>query len=278
MNGVYNPKKAQQKSYVRRRSARFQGKKVALNKDLRDFVEEKLKDDISPGAISGRLKHHEKDLPFASKDSIYRFLKSPYGRVLEHEREQKMKRGKRRRKVLSKLSDRRFIDERPNSIEMRKNVGDIEGDFIVSGKTGKGSLLVLVDRKTRASFVEKIFPVTIEEVHEAFLRIQKRFPETKSMTTDNDILFQKHKELEKLLGIKIYFCHPYHSWEKGTVENTNKIIRRDIPKGNDISKYSKAFIQRLEEKLNRRPLKCLNYLTPKEALLAHRNEQRPKKS
>ncbi|QQR54385.1 IS30 family transposase [Candidatus Peregrinibacteria bacterium] len=98
------------------------------------------------------------------------------------------------------------------------------------------------------------------------------------MTTDNDILFQKHKELEKLLGIKIYFCHPYHSWEKGTVENTNKIIRKDIPKGSDISKYSKAFIQRLEEKLNRRPLKCLNYLTPKEALLVHREITKLKKS
>ncbi|QQR54351.1 IS30 family transposase [Candidatus Peregrinibacteria bacterium] len=197
---------------------------------------------------------------------------------MEYEREQKTKHRRKRPKVLSKLSDRTFINERPNRIEMREDVGDIEGDFIVSGKTGKGSLLVAVDRKLRVSFLEKIFPVTIEEVHEAFLRIQKRFPELQSMTTDNDILFQKHKELEKLLGIKIYFCHPYHSWEKGTVENTNKIIRKDIPKGSDISKYSKAFIQRLEEKLNRRPLKCLNYLTPKEALLVHREITKLKKS
>ncbi|QQR55655.1 helix-turn-helix domain-containing protein [Candidatus Peregrinibacteria bacterium] len=77
VNGSYNPKKAQQKSYVRRRSARFQGKKVAMNKKLRDFVEEKLRDDISPAAISGRLKCQEGALPFASKDSIYRFLKAP---------------------------------------------------------------------------------------------------------------------------------------------------------------------------------------------------------
>ncbi len=249
-----------------------------MNKKLRDFVEEKLRDDISPAAISGRLKCQEEALPFVSKDSIYRFLKSPYGRVLEYEREQKRKRGRCRRKVALKLSDRTFIDERPNSIETRENVGDIEADFIVSGKTGKGSLLVLVDRKLRVSFLEKIFPVNIEEVHQAFLRIQKRFPELKSMTTDNDILFQKHKELEKILGIKIYFCHPYHSWEKGTVENTNKIIRKDIPKGSDISRCSKAFIQRLEEKLNRRPLKCLNYLTPNEALFEHRKNHHSRKS
>ena len=249
-----------------------------MNKELRDFVEEKLRDDVSPAAISGRLKCQEEALPFVSKDSIYRFLKSPYGRALEYEREQKIKRGRHRRKIPSKLSDRTFIDERPNSIEMRENIGDVEGDFIVSGKTGKGSLLVVVDRKFRISFLEKIFPVTIEEVHQAFLRIQKRFPELQSMTTDNDILFQKHKELENLLGIKIYFCHSYHSWEKGTVENTNKVIRRDIPKGRDLSKYSKAFIQRLEEKLNRRPLKCLNYLTPKEALSEHREKMKFKKS
>ncbi|QQR54464.1 IS30 family transposase [Candidatus Peregrinibacteria bacterium] len=180
MNGSYNPKKAQQKSYVRRRSARFQGKKVAMNKKLRDFVEEKLRDDISPAAISGRLKCQEGALPFASKDSIYRFLKSPYGRALEYEREQKTKHRRKRPKVLSKLSDRTFINERPNRIEMREDVGDIEGDFIVSGKTGKGSLLVAVDRKLRVSFLEKIFPVTIEEVHEAFCESKNVFQSFKA--------------------------------------------------------------------------------------------------
>jgi IS30 family transposase len=77
----------------------------------------------------------------------------------------------------------------------------------------------------------------------------------KTITTDNDILFQKHEELEKILSVDIYFCHPYHSWEKGSIENANKCIRKYIPKGSNISKYSKKYIHFVEEKLNKRFMK-----------------------
>lgn len=140
----------------------------------------------------------------------------------------------------------------------------MEADFIVSGKGGGGILLVVVDRKSRATFLKLLRIVKIEFVHEAFLEIQKRYPYMKSMTLDNDILFRKHTELSSFLGIPLYFCRPYHSWEKGTVENTNKYIRRDIPKGRDLSKYTDEYIQSLEEKLNRRSMKRLNYKTPSE--------------
>jgi len=116
------------------------------------------------------------------------------------------------------------------------------------------------------TFLELILEVTIENVHQAFQRIKKRFPELKTITTDNDILLQRHKELEALLNVKIYFCDPYSSWQKGTVENSNKYVRRDIPKGSNMSKCSSRFIKSIEEKLNRRPLKCLSYKTPKEVL------------
>ena len=92
----------------------------------------------------------------------------------------------------------------------------------------------------------------------------------KTMATDNDLLLERHRELEKLLGIKMYFCHQYHSWEKGTIENTNGVIRRDIPKGSDISRYSKRYIQKLEAKLNRRSMECLEDRTPQEVLDRHR--------
>lgn len=265
VNQVYDPHKAHQKAYVRRKISKFQGKKIAMHGALRSFVEEKLKDDLSPAAIAGRLKYQEKEIPYASKNSIYRFLESPYGRSIEDGRLQKHRNRHRHRKKLGTLNDRTFIDQRPQAINRRTRIGDVEGDFIVSGKAGKGVLLVVVDRKIRIAFLEKICPVSIEKVHVAFLLIKKHFPEMKTMTTDNDILFQHHKKLEKLLRIKIYFCHPYHSWEKGTVENTNKYIRKDIPKSSDISRYSKSFIQSIEQKLNRRPMKCLNYLTPREA-------------
>ena len=245
-----------------------------MNSHLRTFVEEKLRDDLSPAAIGGRLAGHEHDLPSASKDSIYRFLKSPYGRKVEYERQKKYSYRKRHNSKSRQLKNRTFIDARPKSIERRSRVGDSEGDFIVSGKNGKGILLVVVDRKLRISFLEQILKITIAEVHLAFLRIKKRFPEMKTMTTDNDILFQRHEELEKLLDIAIYFCHPYHSWEKGTVENTNKYIRKDIPKSSDLSNYSRKFIKLVEEKLNRRPMKCLKYFTPSEVLAQHRKRKR----
>ena len=116
----------------------------------------------------------------------------------------------------------------------------------------------MVDRKIRKTFIEKILPVSIKNFEQAFLRIKKRFPEMRTATTDNDLLLQHHRRLEKLLNVKIYFCHPYHSWEKGSIEHMNGVIREDIPKGSEISKYSKRFIRKIEEKINRRPMECLN--------------------
>lgn len=92
-----------------------------------------------------------------------------------------------------------------------------------------------------------------------------------TLTLDNDILFQKHKELERSLKIKIYFTEPYSSWQKGTVENINKHIRKYIPKGSDISKYSIEEIQQIQDILNDRFMKILKYQTPREVLEKHRS-------
>jgi transposase, IS30 family len=145
---------------------------------------------------------------------------------------------------------------------------------VVSGKGGSGILLVVVDRRLRVTFLELILEVSITTVHDAFVRIKQRFPEMKSLTLDNDILFRKHTELAVLLDVSIYFCHPYHSWEKGTVENVNKYIRRDVPKGRDLSKLDSSFITSLEQKLNRRPMKCLGYATPQERLDGYRHKKK----
>ncbi len=148
----------------------------------------------------------------------------------------------------------------------------MEADFIVSGRDGHGILLVVVCRKLRVAFLKLIHDVTIDEVHKAFVNIQHRFPEIKTLTLDNDILFKMHKVLEKLLNIKIYFCHPYHSWEKGSVENTNKIIRKFIPKSSDLSRYNHEGIGTIEEYLNDRFMRCLKYKTPAEVIKKHRQK------
>ena len=122
--------------------------------------------------------------------------------------------------------------------------------------------------------LEKITEITVNNVHLAFGRIKKRFPELKSATLDNDILFQKHEELAEILDIKIFFCDPYSSWQKGTVENVNWHIRKYIPKGSDISKYSKKRIREIEDKLNNRMLECLKFMSPKEKLERYRKNKK----
>ena len=267
VRGRYDPVKAKHKAYVRRHNAKYQGKKIVEHKKLKIFVDACLLNGQSPEDISGRLKYkYEKGLPRISKDSIYRYTKSVHGRRIEAKLLKKKRRTKKRKR-LGTLDGRTFIDKRPKHINARTKIGHAEFDFIVSGKSGKGILLVVADRKLRVSFLEPIYAVSIKNVHLAAQKIKKRYPEWQTGTTDNDLLFARHKELEKELNIKIYFCHPYHSWEKGTIENTNGEIRKELPKGSDISKYSKSFFKKIEKKLNDRFMKCLRYRTPCEALL-----------
>lgn len=237
-------------------------------------MEEKLYDDQSPENIAKRIKKHEKQLPDVSKNCIYRYIKSVYGRWVEYHRsKRKKRRWSRRRRSKKKLTDRKFIDERPEIVGKRRRIGDAEADFLVSGKTGKGVILNISDRKSRTPFLEQILNPTLDNVSHAFLRIKKRFPELKTITTDNDLLLRHHKELEKLLNVAIYFCHPYSSWEKGTVENINGQIRKDIPKSSDISKYPKQFIRKIENKLQRKIYACLDHLTPSEVLIKSRKQK-----
>lgn len=269
--GEYDSEKAQFKAYFRRHQASFRGKKIVANSNLRSFVDEALSDGQSPEAIAGRLKFQEKHLPYVSKDTIYRYQKSPYGKLLGIRIKTKSKLKESRK--ITKLKDRVFLENRPKIIEKRGRVGDLEADFIVSGKDGKGVVLTAVCRKTRVAFLEKIDEVTVDNVHLTFLKIKKRFPEIETLTLDNDILFKMHKTLEAILQTPIYFCHPYHSWEKGSIENVNMEIRKYIPKGSNLSQYSYEYIRAVERRLNDRFMQCLKYKTPQEKL----NESRKNK-
>jgi transposase, IS30 family len=231
------------------------------------FVDTQLLLDQSPEAMSGRLKNKlEKGLPYISKESIYRYLRSIHGRAIEAQLRKKKKRRIKKR-TSGVLDGRTFIDKRPKSSNDRMRIGDAEFDFIVSGKEGKGILLIVVDRKLRMTFIEPIYKVSIKNVHKAAMKIKCRYKEWHTGTTDNDLLFARHRELEQELAIKIFFCHPYHSWEKGTVENTNGEIRKYFPKGSDVSKYSSLFFKDIEKKLNNRFMKCSHFRTPCEVLI-----------
>jgi IS30 family transposase len=278
--GVYDPKKAHAKSQVRRKAAKFQGKKIVANKALQAFVETELLNQQSASAISGRLASGAEGLPYVSRDTIEQYVCSVHGRRIEYELKLLKRKNKHRHKkrpAAERLQNRTSIDDRPSVIANRERVGDIEADFIVSGKTGTGYLLTVVDRKIRFGFIRKILPVTIANMEQAFLDVKKAFPELKSITTDNDLLFRHHQRLEVLLGVPIYFCDPYASWQKGSIENLNKHVRKYIPKGSDISQYADEYIQFIEHRLNSRFMSVLDYKTPQECLAAFRLEAKKKK-
>lgn len=156
------------------------------------------------------------------------------------------------------------IEKRPKRIEKRLQFGHFEGDFIESGKDGRGSLLVLVERKTRYPFIEYCLDRSTAKVNEMIFRLLRNTP-IESLTLDNDLSFQKHQALSEMIDAIVFFCHPFTSSEKGTVENRNRAIRRTLPKKTDLSQVSEKTIRLIEMKLRNRPMKCLNYWTPQEA-------------
>lgn len=266
----YDADYAQHRTNVRKKYERVRGNTIPKHRALQQTIDAYLLDDQSPEHTAERIRRYHPELPSVSGVTIRAYIASPYGRRIEAHRRKLTRRRGGRKKRQPRISDKRMIGTRPRYINARKRVGDAEGDFIVSGKDGNGMLLVVTDRKTRASFLEKIHPVSIPAVERAFGRMVKRFPEMKTLTLDNDLLFVHHKRLEKQFALRIYFCEPRKAWQKGGVENRNRIIRKYIPKGSDISQYSRPFIRRLEEKLQRRIMKCLRYKTPAEVLAAHR--------
>jgi IS30 family transposase len=247
---------------------------------LQQFVDKALLSGQSPEAVAGRLKAGlEPGLPYVSRDTIETYVASVHGRQIEYQLKvlkatQKPKHRKKRSGAEPSYGDEKvYIDDRPDVIANRERVGDLEVDFIVSGKTGTGYCLTAADRKLRVGFIRKLLPVTVANALKALQDIQRQFPELCSITTDNDILFRYYKQLEDALGVPFYFCHSYSSWEKGSVEHFNGQARKYIKKGSDISQYGEEYIHMTEEKLNGRWLEVLGYRTPHEALAEYRAVQ-----
>ena len=270
--GIYDPSKAHTKSQVRRAAAKYQGRKIAINPGLRRFVEAALLSQQSPAAIAGRLATRIEGLPYVSRETIEKYIKSVYGRRVEYALKllKQKRRMHSRPAVVPHLQNRTSIHDRPVAATNRERIGDVEADFIVSGKNGKGYLLTVVDRKIRFGIIRRILPVTIANMEQAFLEVKLQFPELATITTDNDLLFRHHKQLEALLGVPIYFCDPYASWQKGSIENLNKHVRKYIRKGSDISSYTREYTQFVAKRLNSRFMGVLGYKTPKECLAEHR--------
>lgn len=263
----YSRQRAQQKARLRRKNSKLQCLKVAMDPELKKFVTENIENDQSPEAIAGRLKKIETHLQYASMKAIYKFVHSPHGRPIEkhlYSKAVKRRGGAKRGTRKVSIDGRIMIDKRPKSIEKREEFGHFEGDFIESGKDGKGSLIVLVERKTRYPFLVYTDNKTTAHINALIAKTLDGVP-VKSLTLDNDISFQKHEELSELVGAVVFFCNPYHSWEKGTVENRNRAVRRYAPKRTDFSSVPYERFAEIETILRTRFMKCLIFKTPQEA-------------
>ncbi len=267
VNGVYNAKKADMKAYQKRWRSKTQCMKVNQDPKLKKFVIDSMtNEDQSPEGISGRLKHVETGLQYASTKAIYNFVGSPNGRQVErhlYSNAVHKKPGKKRGTPIT-IDGRTMIDKRPKKVESRLEFGHYEGDFIESGKDGDGSLLVLVERRTRYPFLCYLDDRSNANVNRIVEELLHGLP-VKSFTVDNDISFQKHEELSELLEATVFFCHPQCPHEKGTVENRNKAIRRYVKKRTDLSKIALEQFREVERKLRDRFMGCLGYKTPREA-------------
>lgn len=266
MRGIYRADRAQKKADRRRKQAKQKCLKVAMNPILKEYVTKALEDDQSPEGISGRMREIDTHIQYASTKAIYHFIGSSHGGPLEHHlyrKRVKRKGGPKRGTKAAGDTTKVSIEKRSRKANERLEFGHFEGDFIESGKAGYGSLLVLVERKTRYPFIIYTKNRTTLTVNDLIAGCLGGIP-VRSITLDNDLSFQKHEELSALVEAVVYLTHPYNSAEKGTVENRNGRIREFVPKGCDISQIPPEVILQAEQHLRTRFMKCLGFRTPKE--------------
>ncbi len=254
VHGSYVAEKANHKAYATRWRAKRDCLKVAMDAFLTPFVTEKLKKKWSPKQISGHLKVEYGII--CSAKAIYRFAESRCLESCLFWRWNKRKGGRKKDRHGTPKDGRAYIDERP---VLTGEVGHLELDFIVS-KLSSWVLLVVVDRVAKRTLIKKLPNRKRSTIRTALSALLKDAV-VRSITTDNDIAFTCWRELEVLLNTRIYFTHPYHSWEKGLVENTNRWIRCFVPKRRDIETVTEKEIEEILSFLNDRPRECLGFVS-----------------
>lgn len=239
------------------------------------FVREHLRapDHWTPEEINGRLPriHPGKSI---CTESIYQYIYSKGARkyklweLLPNARKKRMKKGGRRVQRASKIPNAVSIDLRPEIVSQRARVGDWETDNVIGKQTDKTALSVTVERLTRLTILS-LTRKSADSKTEALINRLVEFPDQAriTLTADNGAENTNHQEIKQSLGLDVFFCHTYHSWEKGTVENTNGRIRRFIPKGVSLDCLTEDQIKEWEYRLNSTPRKCLGFLTPYEKML-----------
>ena len=240
-------------------------KPVKLTDSVQRILIPYIKDDWSPEQIAGRLKITGELM--ISHETIYKFIsqdKTNGGQLYKHLRGKHKYRKKYGSYSRFKQRHKKSISSRPKAADNRERVGDWEIDTVVSKKS-KDVLVTIVDRKTRFTLMRKCRNRTTREVMEASrLCFVNNKAIVHTITADNGLEFSGFKKLENWFNLDFFFAHPYSSWERGTNENTNGLIRQYFPKGASFKRVWSTDVKRVQDKLNNRPRKTLGFKTPKE--------------
>ena len=256
----YRPKQAHR--FVQQRRRKAIAKRISAETWAQ--IDKKIRQDWSPEQISGWLKANTETA--VSHEWIYQHVyldKRTGGNLHKHLRCQKKRRKRtgdydRRGKIPNQVS----IEDRPEIVEKRERLGDWEADTII-GAGKRGAIVTLVDRKSRFTLLKQVARRTAAAVEDAILELLKPYQaHTHTITCDNGKEFANHQSLAEKLKANVFFAHPYSSWERGTNENTNGLIRQYFPKGSDFSSITDHQISFVKERLNTRPRKCLDFQAP----------------
>lgn len=269
--GYYLPHKAHERAVLRNQHSHRRER--LKDSRIRSYVRRRIKADWSPELTAGRWNtlHPESSI---SHEAIYQWIYIDAKELipcLVRAHKKRQSRGYSRKHKKSHIPNRISLLERPEDATFRTRVGHWETDTAVS-RQSKAALQVTVERKTRYTRIAKLQNKTAHAMRVGLTRRLSRVPTAmcKTITYDNGSENTDHEETNRILGTQSYFCEPYHSWEKGTVENTIGLVRRFLPKKTDFAIVSSKDVRTIERWLNNRPRKCLNFNTPAEAMKAER--------
>jgi len=262
VDGMYQYEEANKLAKKRRSCSRA----AKITEDNWTFVRMLLYLKWSPEQISGWLKDNSGVGFYVSDQWIYEYIHKNQvkgGDLYEHlRRAGRPYRNGKFRPYRGSIKDRISIEDRPEIVDKRLRIGDWEVDSVI-GKLNKSSLVTLVERVSRYTIILKVNSKEAQVVAKAIIELAKEMKLIMhTITGDNGTEFAEHRHISQELDIDFFFTHPYSSWEKGTNENTNGLLRQYFPKGTDFNIISDDTINTVESQLNNRPRKCLNYKSP----------------
>lgn len=273
-DGRYTGAAAHARYLERRTRAKVSSVKIQNDPHLRQYISRRLRERDSPEQIAGRISRTG-TCQTISHESIYSWIFSEAPALKKQLRrigtkgKYRRKRGTKKREEAREEGKIKRIDTRPAVVETRERIGDWEGDTII-GKDKLKRLATSVERKSGYGLISKLDVVNMSTMHEALRGRFRTIPKEKrhTYTYDNGVeLGQEDAMLERKIGMTVYRAYPYHSWERGSNENWNGLIRDFFPKGTDFATITNEEVKCVERNLNHRPRKRLDYLTPHEVFV-----------